>query len=183
MHRSCPESDWKVFREVREVALERFCRRILEEVDRVVAALEDSDSKACLALAELELTEGNVEQAMIWFDRAERLGGTTDRLRAGRAEALFVLDEIDAGDRELAGVRQISDARVALARAVRFLSTEDAGMAQIQLDKAVKSGPEEREFLRRASDLYETTGLHARSIALLERAAEANRSYTAENGE
>ena len=149
----------------------------------VVAALEDSDSKACLALAELELTEGNVEQAMIWFDRAERLGGTTDRLRAGRAEALYVLDEIDAGDRELAGVRQISDARVALARAVRFLSTEDAGMAQILLDKAVKSGPEEREFLRRASDLYETTGLHARSIALLERAAEANRNYTAENGE
>jgi hypothetical protein len=35
MHRSCPEADWKVFRKVREVALERFCQRILDEVDRV----------------------------------------------------------------------------------------------------------------------------------------------------
>ena len=28
-----PESDWKIFRELREVALERFCRRVLEEVE------------------------------------------------------------------------------------------------------------------------------------------------------
>ena len=62
-----------------------------------------------------------------FINRAERLGGTTDRLLAGRAEALFVLNEIEAGDSALAGVRRISDARVALARAVRFLSTDDAG--------------------------------------------------------
>lgn len=29
-----PESDWKVFRELREVALERFCKRVLDEVER-----------------------------------------------------------------------------------------------------------------------------------------------------
>lgn len=28
-----PESDWKVFRELRELALERFCKRVLEEVE------------------------------------------------------------------------------------------------------------------------------------------------------
>ena len=28
-----PEPDWKVFRALREVALERFCRRVLEEID------------------------------------------------------------------------------------------------------------------------------------------------------
>jgi hypothetical protein len=28
-----PESDWKVFRELREVALDRFCRRVLEEIE------------------------------------------------------------------------------------------------------------------------------------------------------
>jgi hypothetical protein len=29
------ESEWKVFRELREVALERFCKRVLDEVERV----------------------------------------------------------------------------------------------------------------------------------------------------
>ena len=30
-----PESDWKVFRELREVALQRFCSRIFETLDRM----------------------------------------------------------------------------------------------------------------------------------------------------
>ena len=28
-----PESDWKIFRELRELALERFCNRVLEELE------------------------------------------------------------------------------------------------------------------------------------------------------
>ncbi len=28
-----PESDWKVFRELREVTLDRFCRRVLDEIE------------------------------------------------------------------------------------------------------------------------------------------------------
>jgi len=28
-----PESDWKTFRKLREVALERFCKRVLEELE------------------------------------------------------------------------------------------------------------------------------------------------------
>ena len=32
MPQSPPESDWKAFREVREVALQRFCERVLEEL-------------------------------------------------------------------------------------------------------------------------------------------------------
>lgn len=32
-----PESDWKLFRQLHTVALERFCRRILAEVERVSA--------------------------------------------------------------------------------------------------------------------------------------------------
>jgi hypothetical protein len=31
-----PESDWKVFRELRQQALERFCRRVLEEVQIIL---------------------------------------------------------------------------------------------------------------------------------------------------
>jgi hypothetical protein len=34
MEREFPESDWKTFRELRQVALERFCKRVLEEVPR-----------------------------------------------------------------------------------------------------------------------------------------------------
>ncbi len=29
-----PEADWRVFRELRDAALERFCRRVLENLDR-----------------------------------------------------------------------------------------------------------------------------------------------------
>ena len=32
MVRDIPESDWKVFRKLREIALERFCERVLAEV-------------------------------------------------------------------------------------------------------------------------------------------------------
>jgi hypothetical protein len=31
--RGFPESDWKVFRELRELALERFCKRVLEDLE------------------------------------------------------------------------------------------------------------------------------------------------------
>ena len=34
MTRDFPESDWKVFRELREIALERFCKRVLDGVGR-----------------------------------------------------------------------------------------------------------------------------------------------------
>jgi len=37
MSHGVPESDWKVFRELREVALERLCERILDEVATVIS--------------------------------------------------------------------------------------------------------------------------------------------------
>src|SRR3989304_6321015 len=33
MARDVPESDWKRFRELRELALERFCKRVFEELE------------------------------------------------------------------------------------------------------------------------------------------------------
>jgi hypothetical protein len=35
MERSIPESDWKVFRQLHEIALERFCQRVLAEVEQL----------------------------------------------------------------------------------------------------------------------------------------------------
>ena len=33
--RDIKESDWKIFKGVREVALERFCERVLHEIERI----------------------------------------------------------------------------------------------------------------------------------------------------
>jgi hypothetical protein len=37
MSHGFPESDWKVFRELREVALERLCERVLNEASTVIS--------------------------------------------------------------------------------------------------------------------------------------------------
>ena len=37
MSESFPESDWKRFRKLREVALERFCERVLREIGAIAA--------------------------------------------------------------------------------------------------------------------------------------------------
>ena len=35
MSREFPESDWREFRQLRELALQRFCQRVLAEVERI----------------------------------------------------------------------------------------------------------------------------------------------------
>ena len=40
--REIPESDWKVSRKLREVALERFCERVLREIDALTAGTATS---------------------------------------------------------------------------------------------------------------------------------------------
>jgi hypothetical protein len=45
-----PESDWKTFRELREVALERFCKRVLGEVPRFGADSDQSYHERYLEL-------------------------------------------------------------------------------------------------------------------------------------
>ena len=42
MPREFPESDWKVFREVRAAALDRFCDRVLTDTQRISADLNKS---------------------------------------------------------------------------------------------------------------------------------------------
>ncbi len=47
------ESDWKVFRELRETALDRFCWRALDEIQRVSADSTRSTHQRYLAVYEL----------------------------------------------------------------------------------------------------------------------------------
>ena len=42
MSQGFPESDWKVFRELREVALERLCEQILDDAANVIADSKNS---------------------------------------------------------------------------------------------------------------------------------------------
>jgi hypothetical protein len=42
MQRDIKESDWKLFRKVRELALERFCQRVLDEVEALKADVAKS---------------------------------------------------------------------------------------------------------------------------------------------
>ncbi|MFO7608228.1 MAG: hypothetical protein R6X35_03355 [Candidatus Krumholzibacteriia bacterium] len=46
-----PESDWKVFRELREAALQRFCRRALAGVDRLLHDEAGTDYDRYVAIA------------------------------------------------------------------------------------------------------------------------------------
>jgi hypothetical protein len=44
------ESDWKIFRQQREVALERFCQRVLSEIDRLSSDAQKTSHERYLAI-------------------------------------------------------------------------------------------------------------------------------------
>lgn len=142
-----------------------------------VRAAGSRDPRPALAIAELYLTEGRTDSALTWFGRARQLDGPDDRIRTGRAEALFSRGDLARGDQELANLQSPAGGRVALARTVRFLTTGDMKGAREQLDRAMKDGPGDREFLRRVGDLLAATGDVERSRTVLARAAKAPRVY------
>ena len=50
MFQDIPEADWKIFRTLREVALERFCERVLNEVKVLASASDGSFHERYLEL-------------------------------------------------------------------------------------------------------------------------------------
>jgi hypothetical protein len=64
------EADWKVFREVRVSALERFCERVLSEVCRLATAAGRSSHERYLAV--YELLPKKDKQLAAMFDDARR---------------------------------------------------------------------------------------------------------------
>ena len=57
MLREIKESDWKIFRELRLVALDRFCRRILDETAAIVTESDGGRSPHDCYLALFKLLE------------------------------------------------------------------------------------------------------------------------------
>lgn len=53
MSRDIAESDWKILRVLHPIALDRFCRRVLKEIERVVSDSSRSHHQRYLAIYQL----------------------------------------------------------------------------------------------------------------------------------
>ncbi len=70
MERRISEADWKVFREIRVTALERFCERVLSEVSRLAAETGRNSHQRYLAV--FKLLQKQDEQLADMFDNPWR---------------------------------------------------------------------------------------------------------------
>lgn len=86
-----PESDWKIFRALREVALERFCNRVLAEVEALCRDPSRSHHKRYLDLCRL-LRERDKELAYSFDD--PRRSAMILQLAAIHASGLLEPDEL-----------------------------------------------------------------------------------------
>ena len=86
-----PESDWKTFRALREVALERFCNRVFAEVEALCRDLSRSPHERYLDLCRL-LRERDKELAYAFHD--PRRSTMIVQLAALHASGLFEPDEL-----------------------------------------------------------------------------------------
>lgn len=123
-----------------------------------------------LLMAELELAEHRPREALQWAVRSESLGGDALRLAAARASAHIALGQIPRAEAELKRIEAWDDPRADLARAAFHASQGRDGQATNWLDSALSRGPEEKQFLRRAADVFESMGRDDASNDLLSRA-------------
>src|SRR5438445_2576636 len=70
MAREIKESDWKLFRRLHKVALERFCRRVLEEINHVTSNCTEDYNKRYLEV--FDLIMGRNEKMAWAFDDTRR---------------------------------------------------------------------------------------------------------------
>jgi hypothetical protein len=109
---------------------------------------------AALMLAELELTMGNHQNAQRWLATARANGAPSQRLAAAQAWTWYALGDLAKGDAELARAGGENNPRANLARAGRAVRTGNPEKAGDWLRRAIANGPNERNFLHRAADVY-----------------------------
>ncbi len=131
-----------------------------------------TDPSVPLAFAELELTEDNFAEALGWFRRARSRGAQGPRLAGGTAEALFGMGELERGEAALRSITA-TDGHSDLAMATRLIAEGRPAPAAAFLERAVATGPEEREYLYRVADLLAEAGLPEQASAIAARAAAA----------
>jgi tetratricopeptide (TPR) repeat protein len=126
-------------------------------------------------LAELELSVGNYDGAQTWLERARGTGNApAQRLAAAQAWTWYALGDMARGDAELKGAGPEDDAFANLARAARAARAGNAEQAGRWLERATASGPNERSFLHRATDLWASIGDLESAESLRQRAATAS---------
>ena len=79
-----PESDWKVLRDLKPLALDRYCQRLLAEVEQIISSTTESHHERFLKTFRLMM------------DRNRELGHAFDDLR--RSNALIKLTAIRSHD-------------------------------------------------------------------------------------
>jgi hypothetical protein len=92
MDRGIPESDWKVFRELRDVALERFYKRILSELRE----LADDDRKTSREryLAVFELIRRRDDEIANAFNDNDRRSAAVQKIGLMHAYGLLTPEEL-----------------------------------------------------------------------------------------
>ena len=110
MSRSIPERDWKVFRELRQVALERFCDKILTEAKAEIERPGKSSHEKYLSLYKLiEDRDDDVARGFNDFRRSTALMQigiihsmglfTVEELRRFSSETLQIIECARPGTR------------------------------------------------------------------------------------
>ena len=89
--RDLPESDWRVFRKLREVALERFCERVLRELREMTADVPAPYHQRYLEVFKLvDRRDGELGRA---FNNPRR-SAALSQLALIRAQGLITADEL-----------------------------------------------------------------------------------------
>ena len=114
------ESDWKVFKGLREVALERFCERVLDEMARVSADTTKSKHERYLVIYRL-LRERDKEITPI-FDYLRR-STAYRQICAFRANDLLTEQELRQLSPEL--VKSVEETLEAFNRPIEVVDEDD----------------------------------------------------------
>jgi hypothetical protein len=115
-------ADWKVFKPLREAALERFCERVLGEVARISSDQTKSQHERYLAIYRL-MRKRDKEIDPI-FDTLRR-STAVRQIYSFRAHDLLTADELRQFSPEL--VRRVEAIIESFTRPLRFEDEEDPG--------------------------------------------------------
>ncbi len=90
MERTIPESDWKVLRQLHPIALDRFCRRLLSEIEQILSDASQASHARYLKIYEL-IDQRNEEMSGAFDDMRRSMA--TLRIASIRYHGLFTEEE------------------------------------------------------------------------------------------
>lgn len=122
--RDIKESDWKIFKRLREIALERFCERVLNEVARISSDSAKSQHERYLAIHRL-IRDRDREIEPI-FDYLRR-STAVRQIRTFRSHDLLTAEELRQFSPELA--KSVEDILEIYDRPLEVVDEDDPGSA------------------------------------------------------